>query len=56
MSNIRLYFSMLFVLLAFTMSSCDVVGDIFEAGIWTAIIIIVLIVLIIGWIFRKLRR
>lgn len=46
----------LLVLLTFTMSSCELVGDIFEAGMWTALIIIVLIVLLISWIFRKFRR
>ncbi len=46
----------LLVLLMFTMSSCELVGDIFEAGMWTALIIIVLIVILITWLFRKLRR
>lgn len=46
----------LLVLLMFTMSSCELIGDIFEAGMWTALIIIVLIVILITWLFRKLRR
>ena len=46
----------LLVLLTFTLSSCELVGDIFEAGMWTALIIIVIIVLIVVWIFRKIRR
>ncbi|WP_461488996.1 hypothetical protein [Pontibacter sp. HJ8] len=56
MNSLRLYLSVLFVVMAVTLSSCEVIGDIFEAGMWTAVVIIVLIVLIIGWIFRKLRR
>jgi len=44
------------VLLTFTMSSCEVVGDIFEAGMWTALIVIVLVILLIVWIFRKFTR
>lgn len=56
MNNIRLYFSILFVLLATTLSSCELVGDIFEAGMWTAVIIIVLIVAIVIWLFRKITR
>lgn len=48
--------AMLFVLMAFTLSSCELVGDIFKAGMWTALIIIVLVVVLIAWIFRKLRR
>ncbi|MDX5438191.1 MAG: hypothetical protein LPK03_13395 [Pontibacter sp.] len=56
MKNIRPYLMALFVLLTFTMSSCELVGDIFEAGMWTALIIIVLIVLLISWLFRRFRR
>lgn len=54
MKNIRVYYMVMLMLLTFTMSSCDLVGDIFEAGMWTALIIIVIIVLIIVWIFRKI--
>lgn len=53
MKNIRVYLMTLLILLTVTLSSCEVVGDIFEAGMWTALIIIVIIVLIIVWIFRK---
>lgn len=56
MNSLRLYLSVLFVVMAVTLSSCELIGDIFEAGMWAAVIIIALIVLIIGWIFRKLRR
>ncbi|WP_181163637.1 hypothetical protein [Pontibacter mangrovi] len=56
MKNIRTYLMALLVLLTFTMSSCELVGDIFEAGMWTALIIIVLIVVLISWLFRKFRR
>ncbi|WP_202915970.1 hypothetical protein [Pontibacter pamirensis] len=53
MKNIRVYLMTLLILLTFTLSSCDVIGDIFEAGMWTALIIIIIIVLIVVWIFRK---
>ncbi|WP_170866157.1 hypothetical protein [Pontibacter flavimaris] len=56
MKNIRPYLMAVLVLLTFTMSSCEVIGDIFEAGMWTALVIIVLIVLLITWLFRKFRR
>jgi hypothetical protein len=55
MKNMKLYLSLVFVLLTFTMSSCDVIGDIFKAGMWTAIIIIVIIILLVMWIIRKFR-
>jgi len=56
MENLRTYLAALFVLMGLTLSSCELVGDIFEAGMWTALVIIVLIILLIAWIFRKLRR
>lgn len=55
MKNTRVYLMTLLVLLTLTLSSCDIVGDIFEAGMWTAVIIIVIVVLLIAWLFRKFR-
>ena len=31
---------MLLVLLTFTLSSCELIGDIFKAGMWTAVILV----------------
>ncbi|WP_439881099.1 hypothetical protein ACSX1A_18390 [Pontibacter sp. MBLB2868] len=56
MKNIRPYLMAIIILLTFTLSSCDFIGDVFEAGMWTALIIIVVVVLIIVWLFRKIRR
>lgn len=53
MKNIRLSTLLLVVVMTFTLSSCDLIGDIFEAGAWTAIIGIVLVIALIVWIFRK---
>lgn len=39
-----------------TLSSCQVVGGIFKAGFWTAIILIVLVVVIILWLVGRSRR
>ena len=55
MKNIRVYLMTLLVLLTMTLSSCDVIGDIFEAGMWTAVIIIVIVVLLVVWLLRKFR-
>jgi uncharacterized membrane protein len=48
--------TLLFVLLATTMSGCELVGDILEFGFWAGVIIVVVIILIIVGIFRALRR
>lgn len=45
------------LLLAFTMlmlSSCDLVGGIFKAGLWAGIIIVIIVVVLIIWIIRKI--
>lgn len=41
--------------LATTLSSCEVIGGIFKAGFWTAIILVVLVVAIILWLVRRGR-
>ncbi|WP_197088575.1 hypothetical protein [Rufibacter radiotolerans] len=56
MKNLQAYFVALMAVLTMTLSSCDIVGDIFEAGMWTSVIIIVLVILLILWLFRKIRR
>ncbi len=42
-----------FVLLSVTLTGCDVIGDIFEAGIWAGVIIVVLVIVFIIWIIKK---
>jgi len=44
----------LFVLIAVAFSSCQAIGDIFKAGVWSGIIIVVVIVALIIWIFSRL--
>lgn len=36
-----------------TLSSCEVVGGIFKAGFWTAIILVVLVIVVILWLVRR---
>jgi len=55
MKNLKAYFFSLLVLLTFTLSSCEAIGDIFKAGMWTAVIGIVIVVLLIMWLLRVIR-
>jgi hypothetical protein len=48
-----LWFSVL--VLATTLTSCEVVGGIFKAGFVTAIILVVLVVVLILWLVRRRR-
>jgi uncharacterized membrane protein YdbT with pleckstrin-like domain len=47
-------FSLLFLLIS--VSSCDVIAGIFEAGFWVGIILVVVVVLIVLYIINKLRK
>ncbi len=40
----------------FTMSGCEVIGDIFKAGMWVGVIIVVAIVALILWLVGKARK
>ncbi|WP_165834974.1 hypothetical protein [Flavobacterium cheongpyeongense] len=46
---------MVFVIL-FSFTSCELIGDIFKAGIGVGIFIVVFIIAIIIWIFAKVFR
>lgn len=50
------YLLMLALGVSMTLTSCELVEGIFKAGFWTAIIVIVIVVALIGWIFSRFRR
>jgi hypothetical protein len=43
------------ILLPLSLAGCELIGDILKIGFWAGAIFIILIVLIIGWIMRKLK-
>ena len=38
---------------AMTLSGCEMIGDILQAGIWMGIILVVIVIAIIYWLYRK---
>ena len=51
--------TLLFVLLllsTMTLAGCDVIGNIFQAGMWVGMILVVLILAGVAFIAGKLRR
>jgi hypothetical protein len=44
------------IAVAMTLTSCEVIGGIFKAGFWTAIIVIVIVVGLILWLVGRGRR
>lgn len=50
-----IFFPLLFLALA-TLQSCEVVGGIFKAGMWTGIIVVVLVIVLIIWLISRASR
>ncbi|HEX2533984.1 MAG TPA: phosphatidate cytidylyltransferase [Chitinophagaceae bacterium] len=50
-----LTYSLLFLVMALTLTSCELAGDIFQAGFYAAIIIVVIVVVLIIWLFNRFR-
>jgi hypothetical protein len=44
----------LIMLLATTFSSCELVEGIFKAGMWTGVILVVVVIAVVIWLFAKL--
>lgn len=42
------------LMMAMMLSSCEIIGGIFKAGVWVGIIAVVLIIALIIWLFKKL--
>ncbi len=51
------FFSLLALLVLFTLtlSGCELIGDIFKAGVWVGVVLVLVVVAIIGWIVAKSR-
>lgn len=47
---------LMLILASFSLTSCEVIGDIFEAGVWTGVILIALVVIALIYIFSRFRR
>jgi heme/copper-type cytochrome/quinol oxidase subunit 4 len=43
----------LLLLFAFMLSSCDAIGGIFKAGMWTGIIVVVAVIILIIWLISR---
>ncbi len=50
------YISLLLLFFVTMLSSCEVVGGIFKAGMWTSVIIIVAVVALILFIVSRVRK
>ncbi len=55
MKRIVLQLSFLFLILT-SFTSCELIGDIFQAGFAVGIFVVVLVIILIIWILRKFRK
>jgi hypothetical protein len=55
LNAMRKLYSLTAILAITLLSSCELIGDIFEAGAYTGIIIVIIIIALIIWIFSKFR-
>jgi cytosine/uracil/thiamine/allantoin permease len=53
--NIKKHFPLAFIaLLVTTLSSCSMVEGIFKAGVWSGIIVVVVVLALIIWVISKI--
>ena len=45
-----------FLGIALGLTSCEVLGGVFEAGLWSAVILIALIAGLVFWVINRFRR
>lgn len=43
-------------LITILLSSCEIIGGIFKAGVWTGILVVVIVVGLIIWLIGRARR
>jgi uncharacterized membrane protein YkvI len=51
----RFLWLVLLVLATVPLAGCELVGDIFQAGMWVGAIVVVLIIAIVGFLAAKIR-
>jgi len=45
----------LLVLVSLTSAGCEVIGDIFKAGIWVGVLMVVVVIALVGFVAAKIR-
>ena len=43
------------VIMSIGLGGCELIGDVLKVGIWMGVIVVVVIVALIAWLWRKLR-
>jgi hypothetical protein len=54
MKNVTLTWILSILSMAMLLTGCEIIGDIFKAGMWVGIIIVVLVAGLVFWLVRKI--
>lgn len=46
----------MFLLISMTLTGCELIGDIFKAGVWVGILLVVVIIALVLWLIAKAKR
>ena len=46
--------TLIILLLTFTLTSCELIGNIFKAGMWTGVIAVVVVIGLVIWLISRL--
>jgi len=52
----KLFAILIMAIMSFTNSGCEMIGDIFQAGIWVGIIVVIAVIAVIAFIFRLFKK
>jgi hypothetical protein len=55
MQNKNFWLPLIAVMLV-SLSSCEVIGDIFQAGVWTGLILVAVVIAIVIWLISRFRK
>jgi len=47
---------LLLMLMTTTLTGCELIGDIFRAGVWVGVIAVLAVIALIGFLFSRTRR
>ncbi|MBK9334657.1 MAG: hypothetical protein IPM96_20205 [Ignavibacteria bacterium] len=52
----KLFAILIMAIMSFTNSGCEMIGNIFQAGIWVGIIVVIAVIAVIAFIFRLFSK
>ncbi len=48
--------ALLLITVSTTFAGCEALGDVFKAGMWIGVIVVVAIIVLVLWLLRKMRK